>query len=110
MKENKVMIMSMILFVMIIGCTERIDFVLLPGGFLILFVFQTILTVLQFCDVVYRWKEYKKAEKDEFCEYLSYSRVYNEKIQYIPFVLALGVRIVQFGINPKRAGPTFLVS
>lgn len=110
MKRYRIVTLSVTIFVIVMCFMFNPNLVLLPGCFLVLVLLQTILALLQFCDVIYRWKEYKKAEKEEFCEHISGMVIWDEKIPHMPFVMTLRVRIVQFGIHPDRAGPAFVVS
>ena len=82
---------------------------LIPALFLLILIPQIILMVIQCCEVSNDWRELKKAVTEDICETVEFVTEDDGVISYIPFVPTFRVMSVMLGINPDRAGPSFVV-
>lgn len=109
MRKYRWTALSAVIFAAALSCASHTALILIPGAALIFLILQFILLVLQCCDVIHNWKEFREAVGEEACEKVPLMMAYKEKISYTPFVIALRAMIVMLGINPDRAGPSFVI-
>lgn len=109
MRKYRLTSLSAIVFIAAIFCASHTSLMMIPGFFLLFIIPQAMLLVLQCCDVVHNWGEFREAVGEEACEKVPVMVLYREKISCIPFDAALRTIAVMLGINPDRAGPSFVV-
>lgn len=109
MRKYRFAVLSAMIFIAALFCASHTSLIMIPGIFLLFIIQQAILLVLQCCDVVHNWGEFKEAAGEEACEKVSVMVLYREKISCIPFDAALRTIAVMLGINPDRAGPSLVM-
>ena len=109
MRKYRLTALSAIIFIAAVLCASHTSLIIIPGFVLIFLIPQIILLGLQCCEVVYCWHEFRKAVDEEVCENVPLMRVYMKKICYAPFVMTRRAITVMLGINPDRAGPSFVI-
>lgn len=109
MRKYRHTVLSAIIFIVAVFCASHTSFMMLPEFFLLFIISQAILLVLQCCDVVHNWGEFREAVGEEACEKVPVMVLYRDKISGIPFDAVLRTIAVMLGINPDRAGTSFVV-
>ena len=109
MRKYRVTALSAVIFVAAMFCASHTSLILIPGFFLLLLIPQVILLGLQCYKVVCNWEKFRKAECEEICEKVQVTVVYRKKYSYTPFAMTRRAFIVMLGINPDRAGPSFVI-
>lgn len=109
MRKYRWTVLSAVIFAAALSCAFHTSLILNPGAVLIFLIPQFILLGLQFCEVIHKWKEFRESVGEEACEKVPLIMVYKEKIFYTPFVMTLRAMMVMLGINPDRAGPSFVI-
>lgn len=109
MRKYRFTVLSAMIFITAVFCASHTSLIMIPEIFLLFIIPQAILLVLQYCDVVHNWGEFREAVGEEACEKVSLRVLYKKKIFGTSFEMILRAIVVMLKINPDRAGPSFVM-